>query len=128
MKIYISGKISGLPIKNVIEKFKWHAGFLEMKGHEPVNPIDVSPFDETKDWSDYMVDDIAALLKCEAIYDRNMPSCGIRPKFGKLSNYIATWGIFMCYVALFLSYYSSKNKTKCLTKQNSKKFQKKCKI
>ena len=41
MKIYISGKISGLPIKNVIEKFKWHAGFLEMKGHEPVNPIDV---------------------------------------------------------------------------------------
>ena len=68
MKIYISGKISGLPIKNVIEKFKWHAGFLEMKGYEPVNPIDVSPFDETKDWSDYMVDDIAALLKCEAIY------------------------------------------------------------
>jgi len=48
MKIYISGKISGLPIKNVIEKFKWHAAFLEMKGHTPINPIEVSPFNDKK--------------------------------------------------------------------------------
>ena len=68
MKIYISGKISGLPLKSVIEKFKWHAGFLKLKGYEPINPIDISPFDESKEWHDYMVDDIAALLKCDAIY------------------------------------------------------------
>lgn len=68
MKIYIAGKISGLPLKNVIEKFKWHAGFLDLKGHEPVNPIEISPFDELKNWNDYMSDCIAALLKCEAIY------------------------------------------------------------
>lgn len=68
MKVYISGKISGLPLKNVIEKFKFHAVFLELKGHEPINPIDINPFDETKDWYDYMCNDIAALLKCDAIY------------------------------------------------------------
>lgn len=68
MKIYISGKISGLPIKSVIEKFKWHSGFLRMKGYEPINPIEVSPYSEQKGWSDYMAEDIAALLKCEAIY------------------------------------------------------------
>lgn len=68
MKIYISGKISDLPIKQVKEKFKWHSGFLSMKGHEPVNPLEVSPFDETKNWNDYMVSDIAALLECDAIY------------------------------------------------------------
>ena len=68
MKIYISGKISGLPEKNVIEKFKWHAGFLELKGYEPINPINVSPYDKSKSWSDYMIEDIAALFKCDAIY------------------------------------------------------------
>jgi hypothetical protein len=68
MKIYISGKISGLPIQPVIEKFKWHAVFLELKGHESINPFDVSPLDESKDWHDYMIEDIAALFKCEAIY------------------------------------------------------------
>lgn len=68
MKVYISGKISGLPLNNVIEKFKWHASLLESKGHEPINPIDISPFHDSKDWYYYMVDDIAALLKCDAIY------------------------------------------------------------
>jgi hypothetical protein len=68
MKIYISGKITGLPINKVVEKFKWHSGILEMKGYLPVNPIDVSPFAEDKEWEDYMIDDIAALFKCDAIY------------------------------------------------------------
>ena len=68
MKIYISGKISGLPLKNVIDKFNMHAAFLKLKGYEPVNPIEVSPYREDKQWHDYMVDDFAALLKCEAIY------------------------------------------------------------
>lgn len=46
MKIYISGKISGLPIEAAKAKFKWHAGFLELKGYEPVNPFDAEPIFE----------------------------------------------------------------------------------
>ena len=68
MRIYISGKITGLPLKNVVEKFKWHTFALQSKGHETVVPIDVSPFDPSKKWEQYMAEDIAALLKCDAIY------------------------------------------------------------
>lgn len=67
-KIYISGKISGLPMNNVIDKFNLHAAFLKLRGYEPVNPIYVSPYREDKQWHDYMVDDIAALFQCDAIY------------------------------------------------------------
>lgn len=68
MKIYISGKISGLPFTEVVDKFGFHQRLLKIKGYEPVNPLVVSPFDSKKQWSDYMVDDIAALIKCDAIY------------------------------------------------------------
>lgn len=68
MKIYISGKISGLKIEKVKEKFFKAEIMLISLGYIPVNPIYVSPFDESKGWHDYMVDDISALLKCEAIY------------------------------------------------------------
>ena len=68
MKIYISGKISGLPLIQVIEKFKWHSGFLSLKGHTPINPMDISPFKPNKEWKDYMIDDIKVLFECDAIY------------------------------------------------------------
>ena len=76
MKIYISGKISGLPIGIAKAKFKWHAGFLEIKGYEPVNPFDGEPIFEkplssyTKDeiWAIFMATDIKELFACEAIY------------------------------------------------------------
>lgn len=68
LKIYISGKITGLPIKNVIEKFKWHAAFLKLKGYSPINPVEINPFDESKTWHDYMIEDVRVLLKCDAIY------------------------------------------------------------
>ena len=76
MKIYISGKISGLPIEAAKAKFKWHAGFLELKGYEPVNPFDTEPIFEkpiteyTKDeiWAIFMAADIKELFACEAIY------------------------------------------------------------
>lgn len=68
MKLYISGKISGLPINSVIEKFKWHKMYLTNLGHDVVNPLEVCPFDESKTWIDYMKEDISELLSCEAIY------------------------------------------------------------
>lgn len=68
MKIYISGKITGLPISEVIERFGEATTFICLKGHIAVNPIDVCPIDENKEWADYMGEDIRALLKCDAIY------------------------------------------------------------
>lgn len=68
MKIYIAGKITGLPLSEVKEKFKHHSELLQLKGYTAVNPIEVSPFHASKTWYDYMKDCIVALMDCEAIY------------------------------------------------------------
>jgi len=69
MKIYLSGKITGLEIKAVTEKFKWHQTFLELKGFKVINPIQISkdlPKEST--WKAYMVNDISHLIDCDAIF------------------------------------------------------------
>ena len=66
MKVYISGKISGLPISEVQRNFSEAERHLEEIGHEPVNPTKND--DQTKNWSEHMVDDIEMLMGCEAIY------------------------------------------------------------
>jgi len=68
MKIYIAGKITGLAHEKVIEKFNVCSEILRERGHEPVSPIDVSPFKPSKEWRDYMIDCIGALLMCDGIY------------------------------------------------------------
>lgn len=76
MKIYISGKITGLKLEDVKYKFKWHAGFLELKGHEPVNPLDIDiilekdpkEYSPKELWDIQMAFDIKELFGCEAIY------------------------------------------------------------
>lgn len=40
MKVYISGKISGLPLLEVKEKFANAADLLDSLGLQPVNPLD----------------------------------------------------------------------------------------
>lgn len=66
MKIYISGKISGLPRQNVVEKFKWHAMFLAANGYNPINPVELNTFDEVNNYD--IIIRISSLLRCEAIY------------------------------------------------------------
>lgn len=68
MKIYISGKISGLPLKAAKQKFKWHSAFLKLKGFEPVNPFEINQISPEKTWTDYMLIDIKHLFGCDAIY------------------------------------------------------------
>ena len=68
MKIYVAGKVSGLPLEHTKEKFKWHAAFLSFQGNEVINPMVISPFDESKTWEDYISECIPELLKCDAIY------------------------------------------------------------
>lgn len=66
-RIYISGKISGLPIKEVISKFQAACDKLRRFGLEPMNPLNNGlPLDA--DWADQMGKDISILLRCDAIY------------------------------------------------------------
>ena len=68
MKIYIAGKISGLPFHEV--KLKFHIAYLALKSnnHEPINPLVVSLYHEDKEWKDYMISGIKALLYCDSIF------------------------------------------------------------
>ena len=69
MKIYISGKISGLDSDAVIHKF-WEsyryastlASFSDIK-----NPLSIKPLFDIKKWFFYMISDIRQLLKCDAV-------------------------------------------------------------
>lgn len=66
-KIYISGKITGLPIGEVIAKFHAAEAKIRRFGFEPVSPLSNGLPLET-DWADHMGKDIALLLKADAIY------------------------------------------------------------
>lgn len=71
MKIYISGPISGRPIKEAEEHFAKAFGSLLFDYHSPkhpVNPMKIKPFLGLKNWYCYMITDVWALLKCDAIY------------------------------------------------------------
>lgn len=66
-KIYISGKITGLPISEVIAKFRGAEAKIRRFGFCPVSPLENGlPFEAA--WPDQMGKDIALLLRCEAVY------------------------------------------------------------
>lgn len=67
MKIYISGKITGLPINDVLSTFRAAEAKIRKFNFTPVSPLDNGlPFEA--EWADQMGRDIAILLRCEAIY------------------------------------------------------------
>lgn len=67
MKIYISGKITGLDIAVAEDLFEAAENKLKSAGMEPVNPCKILPYDPKHTWEDYMVEDVRALFKCNAI-------------------------------------------------------------
>jgi len=67
MKIYISGKITGLPLSEVRQCFDAAAAFLNEIGFEAVNPLN-NGLKESACWKDHMAAGIRMLLDCEAIY------------------------------------------------------------
>lgn len=67
MKIYISGKISGLPPQEARQRFADAADLLKAIGFEAVNPLN-NGLANNATWKDHMVADIRMLLDCEAIY------------------------------------------------------------
>ena len=64
MKIYISGKISGLPISEVVTKFREAERKIRKFGQTPINPLNNGLPIETE-WADQMGKDIALLLRAE---------------------------------------------------------------
>lgn len=67
MKIYISGKISGLPPQEARQRFADAADLLKAIGFEAVNPLN-NGLESSAMWKEHMVADIRMLLDCEAIY------------------------------------------------------------
>jgi hypothetical protein len=86
MKIYISGKITGLDIKDAEAKFEAAENYVRELGYIPVNPMKLLPYAPELTWHDYMAEDIKHLLKCDAIL---MLPCWTDSKGAKLEYAIA---------------------------------------
>ncbi len=67
MKVYISGPITGLPIKEVRRRFAKAETEILARGHEPVNPLK-NGLPESANWYEHMRADIKMLVDCDAIY------------------------------------------------------------
>lgn len=67
MKIYISGKITGLPLSEARQRFEDAAVFLAEIGFDPVNPLN-NGLESSAMWKEHMVADIRLLLDCDAIF------------------------------------------------------------
>lgn len=67
MKIYISGRITGLLFEEVKSKFMAAEQELQAQGHEAVNPLE-NGVAHHEPYETHMKADIAMLLRCEAIY------------------------------------------------------------
>lgn len=65
-RVYISGPMTGLPEFNK-PAFDEAERFLRRIGYEPVNPANIHPPERQKH-SDFMREDLKALLDCDSIY------------------------------------------------------------
>ena len=68
MKVYISGRITGLKLEDAKHLFVNSERAVKQMGHTPVNPLELVEWTPFKAWEDYMVCDIALLFTCQAIY------------------------------------------------------------
>lgn len=70
MKLYLAGKMSGLPDWG-FAAFAKAAAELRAQGHDVVSPAELDAFDDepigSRPWADYLKRDIPQLLKCDAI-------------------------------------------------------------
>lgn len=67
MKVYISGKITGLPHDQVVDSFNRAEYRLLKAGFKAVNPLNNGLSIEDK-WEHHMKADIKMLMDCDAIY------------------------------------------------------------
>jgi len=86
MKIYVSGKITGLDLEVAHQNFDVGVQYLKAQGFEPINPMDLVPYHPDLTWKDYMRADIKALCDCDGIL---MISGWRKSKGAKLERHIA---------------------------------------
>lgn len=67
MRVYIAGKITGLPTDKAAAKFEKAENLLRSLGFEPVNPMKLS-HNHDKSWESYMKECIKALVDCDRIH------------------------------------------------------------
>jgi len=65
MRVYISGKMTGVPDLN-FPLFNAEAARLRALGYDVVNPVELCP-DPAATWHDCLKADIKALLDCDSI-------------------------------------------------------------
>lgn len=66
-KIYISGRISGLPIEDVTAKFEAAEAKLKAQGYEVVNPLK-NGIPDNATWEVHVAMDVLLLMGCNIIY------------------------------------------------------------
>jgi hypothetical protein len=69
MKIYISGKITGIEAEALV-RFGLAELVMREAGFDPINPMAL-PHLHDKEWHSFMREDIKALCDCDAIYMLN---------------------------------------------------------
>ena len=67
MRIYISGKITGLNAEVSQQYFQQVEDLLTNAGHIALNPWKILPFHPDLTWHDYMAEDAKAIIHCDAI-------------------------------------------------------------
>lgn len=67
MKVYISGKITGLPLSEAEERFKDAEELISALNLTPVNPLK-NGLPRHSTWEEHMAKDIELLKQCEAIF------------------------------------------------------------
>lgn len=67
MKVYISGKITGLPLSEAEERFKDAEELISALNLTPVNPLK-NGLPRHRSWEEHMAKDIELLKQCEAIF------------------------------------------------------------
>jgi hypothetical protein len=65
MRVYVAGKMSGLPDLG-FPAFHAAAARLRAEGHEVINPAEIQP-DQTAEWGACLRDCLAALVRCDSI-------------------------------------------------------------
>ena len=70
MKVYISGKVTGLPAFIYRKQFERAELKLRLSGYNVYNPVKYDAKGKEKDftWAQFMKKDIKALCDCDAIY------------------------------------------------------------
>lgn len=73
MKIYISGKMRGLPEEESRMKFEAARQYLFDQGHDAVNPWDSEKKKEEQcsEWSEYILYDLQIIKNCDALFMLN---------------------------------------------------------